>query len=687
MLPRWWPLGLWAAVVLAIVLWVHATLSSDHDETMAAAERRVQGMAELAGTHVLNLFDSAHAAVKVAIPIFSRDHDWDRVMTDQDSWRLLRDLGEAQPNIPTMFMADEAGRFRLHAKQFPTPERDLSQREYFRHLKDTPGSEAYVSEPLVGLLMGWNTLILSRRVDYPDGRFAGLIGANIDPKVPFDFFATLGVGPGGIVTLQRTDGTILVRHPRLEGAEGSKVDNRVAFPEIAEGWPSATRITVSPLDGVARITSFKRLDRYGLVVLAATPIDEVLAPWRIHQLRIALVVGIAILVLSILLLLLMRRRRAEITALEQLRTSEANLIQAQQVAKLGYYVYDMVADRWESSAVLDEIFGIDARFERTGVGWLSLVAPSMRWSMAEYLGAIQAGTHDFDREYQILRRSDGALRWVAGVGRLERDESGKPIRLLGTIKDITEQKEVALELQAKAEELTRSNTELEQFAYVASHDLREPLRMVSSYVDLLERRYCDKLDEQAREFIGFARDGAKRMDRLVLDLLEYSRIGRLTRPMEAISLDKAVDRALRALTLKIEEANAEVIRPAEGLPVVWGDGEELSRLFQNLIGNAIKYRDDQRPPKVRLSARRSGTDWDVVVEDNGIGIDPQYFDRIFLIFNRLHRRGEFEGTGIGLAICKKIIEHHGGRISVESVPGKGSSFKVTLRAAPAEMAE
>jgi PAS domain S-box-containing protein len=226
-------------------------------------------------------------------------------------------------------------------------------------------------------------------------------------------------------------------------------------------------------------------------------------------------------------------------------------------------------------------------------------------------------------------------------------------------------------------ELKNSNRQLEQFAYIASHDLREPLRMISSYIGLLERRYADRLDTDAREFIHFARDGAQRLDRMVLDLLEFSRIGRICDPFTPVSLAEVVGVALSDLAFKISEARATVTVAAD-LPVVTASRGELIRLIQNLVGNSVKYRAPDRPPEITIAATPAGADWIISVADNGIGIAPEFFDRIFEIFQRLHGRGEYDGTGIGLAICKKIVQHHGGRIWVESTPGVGTTMFFTL---------
>jgi PAS domain S-box-containing protein len=304
---------------------------------------------------------------------------------------------------------------------------------------------------------------------------------------------------------------------------------------------------------------------------------------------------------------------------------------------------------------------------------VDLIAPEYRKQLSERVKKRLAGEDvPSDYETQILRK-DGAVRDVHIKATRVKYE-GEPT-VLGNIIDITERKRSEEALKVRSEELARSNRDLEQFAYVASHDLQEPLRMVTSYVQLLARRYIGKLDSDADDFIRFAVDGAIRMWKLINDLLTYSRVGTRGKELEPTDCEMVLNQSLSNLKVAIEDNGAVVTH--DPLPTVTGDNPELVELFQNLIGNAIKFRGDE-PPRVHVSASRNGNEWTFSVRDNGIGIAPEYAERIFVIFQRLHSREEYPGTGIGLAISQKIVERHGGRIWMESEPEKGTTFYFTL---------
>jgi light-regulated signal transduction histidine kinase (bacteriophytochrome) len=279
-------------------------------------------------------------------------------------------------------------------------------------------------------------------------------------------------------------------------------------------------------------------------------------------------------------------------------------------------------------------------------------------------------------EFETRRqRKDGSLVPVVLCISPLLAEDGSVIGASAIVHDITDRKQAEENLRRTAEELKKSNSDLEQFASVASHDLQEPLRMVTGFVQLLHQQYSGRLDAEADKYIDFAVDGAKRMHTLINDLLAYARIGTRGRPPVTTRADEALRDALANLRSSIEETAAEIT--CGDLPVIQADEGQLAQLFQNLVGNAIKFRG-QSPPKIRVEARQQDDGWLFSVGDNGIGIAPEFGERIFLIFQRLHSRREYPGTGIGLAICKRIVDRHGGRIWVESQAGRGSTFYFTL---------
>jgi PAS domain S-box-containing protein len=289
-----------------------------------------------------------------------------------------------------------------------------------------------------------------------------------------------------------------------------------------------------------------------------------------------------------------------------------------------------------------------------------------------YKRCLQAGTSIV---YEEQLNFEARIIWTLTTLAPLRNKRGQIYRIIGTATDITNRKTAELELQQQKQDLARSNNELQQFAYVASHDLQEPLRMITSYLELLERRYKGQLDAKADRFIAYAVDGAARMQILIDDLLKYSRVGSRSHTLEQVDCGAILQHALRNLQVAIVESKATITHSA--LPEVNANITQLTQLFQNLIGNAIKFRR-QDPPEIQIGVKQTDGKWLFSVQDNGIGIESQYCDRIFAIFQRLHNRTDYPGTGIGLAICKKIVERHGGTLWVESTLNKGSTFYFTL---------
>ena len=386
------------------------------------------------------------------------------------------------------------------------------------------------------------------------------------------------------------------------------------------------------------------------------------------------------------------RKKMEKTMLQR----EDELAEAQRVTKTGSWNFDLVSGKIRWSEELYRIFELKkSEFNGKYESFICNVHPEDRelvYTTNE--NAREKGTA-FDIEYRIVT-SGGAIKIVREIGYSTKNNSGKVVRLFGTAQDITERKKIeeklkeandTLELKVKKrtfelnkaiEELRQSNEELQQFAHVSSHDLQEPLRTIASFTQLMERRYKGQLDEDADEFMGYIVDAAVRMKQQINDLLEYSRVSTQVKEFKLVNTNLIVDQAIYNLKSSIDESNAKITY--DKLPDVIADGDQLRRVFQNIMGNAIKYRKVNEIPKIHISAYNDNKTDEYVfcVSDNGIGIERQYLNRIFQIFQRLHTLDEYKGTGVGLSVVKRVIERHGGRIWVESELGKGSAFYFTL---------
>jgi PAS domain S-box-containing protein len=302
-----------------------------------------------------------------------------------------------------------------------------------------------------------------------------------------------------------------------------------------------------------------------------------------------------------------------------------------------------------------------------GWGWTGFVYPDdLENSVRVWKDAIETG--EPVTLQQRFRRADGQYRWHLTRAHAMRDQSGAVTMWIGSNTDIHEQKETE-------EELRRANEDLQQFAYSASHDLQEPIRNVAVYSDIVARRYQDLLDDEGRQFLAFLKEGGHRLATLVNDLLAYTRASMAELSETSSDAGEALTNSLTTLAGLIRESGAEIT--AGQLPVVRMGAVHLQQVFQNLVGNAVKYRSDE-PPRIHVSAQPSGSAWQFTVQDNGIGIDPRYKEKIFGVFKRLSNDRKYSGTGIGLAICQRIVERYGGRIWVESAPGKGAAFRFTI---------
>ena len=356
----------------------------------------------------------------------------------------------------------------------------------------------------------------------------------------------------------------------------------------------------------------------------------------------------------------------------ELDQSRANMELAQRAGKIGAFVWYARTDRVDWSDEMYALHGTDRnRFPGTRNAWLQMIYPE---DIARVNELTRAGQRrgDLEMEYRI-RWPDGSIRWIVSRTKFYFTPDGALERGVGVNIDITERKHFEAQLVEQAEALWRSNRELEQFAYVSSHDLQEPLRKVASYAELLANKYRGQMGEEADRYIENVTDGVGRMRDLIHDLLAFSRLSRQDVPLEAVDIDGVVRRILSDLELSIREKSAEV-KIVSALPSVHARRSQMQQLFQNLITNALKFQPEGTAPRVEIGHQRQDGEDVFFVRDNGIGLEEKYTEQIFKVFQRLHPRGKYPGTGIGLAICKKIVEQHGGRIWLKSELGKGSTF-------------
>jgi PAS domain S-box-containing protein len=591
------------------------------------------------------------------------------VAASREDWEVLAAATAASPQTGALFLLDAGGVVLFTTHGFPADSGvNFADRDFFRAVADG-AAEPFVAQSFHEPGTGKVSFAIARRIPGPDGRFAGVAVATIDSEYFKAFYGELGFSEHVAFGVYKHDGTILVRQPMVPQDVGRKIPANAPLLKLMPTQPVGIYRAVSTYDAFNRIVAYRKSDTPAIVAWVATTEEDALAGWRQRLARNSALALASIVLMTGLSLMVLRGIHRE----EKAATALSALF---DLSPLGMIRSDMEGRFLAANRAFIDMSGYPAR-ELTELSHGAITPNRFAAEDARHWQSLLAQGRYGPYEKEFIHR-DG---WCVPV-RLNgvRVTSGDDTYSWTIVEDITERLAAENALRDKTDQLARSNAELEQFAYVASHDLREPLRMVTSYVTLLERRFGDQLGPDGRDFIGFAKDGALRMNRLILNLLEFSRIGRDHQPVSPVAVAEVVRAAIKDLCITIDEASASVTIEGD-LPTVSGNAEELTRLFENLIGNAIKYRHPGEQPLVKIGAM-PGQDgwWQLTVSDNGIGIEPEYHQRIFQIFKRLHGRDQYEGTGIGLAMCKKIVEQHGGSIWVESNLDHGSRFCFTLPA-------
>lgn len=695
---RIWPnLRIWLAAALLAAAGSAAStwqLLASRDAHILAAEKLALSLSNAAAQRIAGSLRSMDVMLSAAAEKVDDPAKFDPAVTAN-----LRAKLDAFPELESMGLVDPQG--WLHQIiQRGGPSRPLpvniSHRDHVRHPQEHwRDNQLYISPPVKERFTGNTVLLLSRPIVGPDKTFRGSAGMAVLTAFIDDALASVVPSEVDAAGAFSPDGILYSRHPRDNRFIGKSIaESGLYRAYVATGGSGTALNAPSFSDGVARIIGFTPVPNYPLVAGVGIDRDRVMERWRrelwVHG-------GIQSVFVGVIFTLALRLSRSEHhrrSVTEQLLAVERG-----HVETLSQAVHDRTAELHDSLAALGES---EERFRRiVDITPLPLVLTRRSDSRVVYINAraaeafgvaternpdetatdywddpadraammeaLAADGQIINREV-VLKRRNGE-RFTALLSAANVTLRGEELMLVALL-DITERKRLE-------DELGRSNRDLEQFSYAVSHDLQEPLRMVSSYLKLLERRYAPKLDAEGLEFIGFAVDGAQRMSRMITDLLDYSRVHRRGNCFAAVDLDSVLSDALANLSTAITTRGAQVT--AAPLPTIWGDASQLMRVFQNLIGNALKYRDAERTPHITISAEQHAGEWIVSIADNGIGIDPAHADRLFQVFQRLHPRGSYEGTGVGLALCRRIMERHHGRIWVESAgEGLGSTFRFAL---------
>lgn len=673
--------GLLGAMLLVLWGFVAYWSWSQRKSIIASNTVVLEQLTTAAEEQTLRLFRHAETSL-MASNFWMADHPQTDPGDSPSFIALVDRLRQMSDGMLDIRMVTSGGGLHYIPRRGPKPLANVADRDYVRAQAQMQTRGFFIGNPVVSRVTGKWGIPVSIPVDKSGGDVSILFAAIELDRIAKTFEAER-IKPLGSIAILRADGTFLFRVPIEDHVIGINIADTPSFKENYALSTKGVFISSSQfIDGKERMVSYQRLRDYPLIVIVTAGIDDLLTPWRRETATLVSIAGLVSLAIILLSLILIRAMKAE-------EKAQKDIEQARREAELIL------------STAGEGICGTD-----TG-GRITFMNPAARimlgWEHEDPIGqdlhANNHHTHSDGSPYAAedcpvgrtlddgeTREALGETFWRTNGPSFPVDFIVTAIRENGKIKgavlvfrDISERLASEQALTAQATELSRSNADLEQFAYVASHDLREPLRQVASFVSLLERRYAPTLDDDARDYIAYAREGAKRMDRLIIDLLEFSRIGHRSLPVEKVDLAGVIDEAVANLNTVIVESGAQVNRTPD-LPVLPVIRDDMVRLFQNLIGNAVKYRHPERTPIVRISAKEGADGWIVSITDNGLGIDPQFSERIFGIFQRLHTRDKFEGTGIGLAIAKKIVERAGGKIWVEPAEGGGSIFQVQLPA-------
>lgn len=657
-----------AAVGFIVAVWLVAlaylTQAQADVERVAASERRNVALALASQINA--------ATTQVDDALTTMRHFWledsRSEFVRQDRARLGAD--RRSPFFEQIVVFDRDGRI-IYTTPTGFLERPVAAGDvehFFVHRADPPVDRLHIGRPFFGRVSGRWHVQMTRPVINAAGGFDGVIAASIRPERFAALHRSLSMGHGGVIAVLRDTGEYIARNERHDDAVGRMADVNPALL-LNEAGEAEFRLTPK-LDATARVYSLRKVPDTPMVLAVGQTEAEIIAPVEALRRRLYGWLGGFTLLSGALLAGFVAAARQHGAALAALHDSQTRLRGMFEQSNTGIAFVTPDRRLVDCNEAFARLIGY-ARPELLGRDFADFTEPEDMEREAPLVEEMRQGVRDALRMEKRYIVKGGGRVWVDLSAAVIRDGQGAPRLLVGTVYDISERKK-------NEQALAESNAELEQFGYVASHDLRQPLRMVVSYLTLLERGVAGLLSGETQEYLNYARAGAQRMDQMLVSLLEYSRVGRRGEPMELLNSRELLDEALLFVSPDVTLSGAE-IAVAGDWPQIFAGRNEMVRLLQNLLSNALKYRAPDRAPRITVSVARRAEEWLFSVEDDGIGFPPDQVGRLFKVFQRLAAQGEYEGTGVGLAVCRKIVERHGGRIWAQSDGvGQGAAFSFTL---------
>lgn len=664
--------------LLCILTTMMYFLWASHQQAVESAKTNTDNLVQVLETRVAADFSRVDGILSFVADEVRSQGLWSRTPSESllPMQKRLANLIADFPAVAGLFIFDADGQLLLSSDSEWRPF-SIADRPHFQRLRANPSLKYVFSDPLVARATGKWALVQSLAIRNADGELIGVVNALFHLDDLADDFAKLDVGDQGRALLRRSDNFRLIFRTPYSSVQEQDINqpippNNAVRQQIEAGVTSGSLRFVASTDARARLGSFRVLKKYPFYVQVALADEDYLADW--HR-QVAWVSVFAVVLIVLFILFVMRMKR------DELRIEQANNALA--------YRQGLFSALFEQSSLMAAIVDSEGRLLEVNSQALTVLNGQRERVLGATLVDLPCWPHIEQQEALqrlLAQATQGQLATIDHLSIALPDRQiavmlhAIPVQLAEqrlvavTAIDISALKASEAELQEKTRALEHSNAELEQFSYSISHDMRQPLRMISSYLQLLRQSLGEQLDQDQQQFCHFAIDGAKRLDAMLIGLLEYSRVGRKGEPPSWVESQEVLQQVLLFLQPLVRESGAEIIVQGEW-PRLFASPDELLRLLQNLIGNALKFRMAEQVPQIEITAAVRDGMWSVAIHDNGIGIMPEQAGRLFQMFQRLQSRSAYEGTGLGLAICRKIVEHHGGRLWVESAgEGLGSCF-------------